>query len=187
MYRHLVYGRRFQVEFAWLSLSPTNYRAPRKPSIAENPLQCVLVARIFLERVNDPVTDASMRRLLQLFEDEGTGNQGECAPPVDVLELPDRLEITVDLPGVPATAIRVMYAQGAVVIAGLKLPRVCEHSVAFHLAERRFGRFVRAIGLAGAVDAGRAAATLRGGELRVVLPRIEERRGRDIHIEVTAG
>jgi HSP20 family molecular chaperone IbpA len=59
--------------------------------------------------------------------------------------------------------------------------------VAFHLAERTFGRFARAITLSGAFDAGRATASLAGGELRVVLPRIEERRGRDIAIEVTAG
>ena len=41
-----------------------------------------------------------------------------------------------------------------------------------HVAERAFGRFGRAIRISGAVDVGRARATLRHGELRVVLPRI---------------
>jgi len=34
------------------------------------------------------------------------------------------------------------------------------------------------------VDAGRARATLRKGELRVVFPRIEDRRGRQIRIPI---
>jgi HSP20 family molecular chaperone IbpA len=63
---------------------------------------------------------------------------------------------------------------------------VCPHSqAAFHLAERTFGRFARAVRISGAFDAGRATATLVEGELRVILPRIEERRGHDIRIEIT--
>jgi HSP20 family molecular chaperone IbpA len=38
------------------------------------------------------------------------------------------------------------------------------------------------IRLAGAIDAGRARATLTAGELRIEFPRIEERRGRQIRI-----
>jgi HSP20 family molecular chaperone IbpA len=69
------------------------------------------------------------------------------------------------------------------VIAGRKLPGTCvDQEAAFHLAERSFGRFARAVRLAGAFDAGNASATLQGGELRIVLPRIDERRGREIHI-----
>ena len=93
----------------------------------------------------------------------------------------------MDLPGVAASSIRVVFARDTVIIAGRKAPRVCERSVAFHLAERTFGRFVRAIRLTGAFDAGRASASLVAGELRIVLPRIEERRGRDLQIEVTVG
>ena len=43
---------------------------------------------------------------------------------------------------------------------------------------------MRAIRLTGAFDAGKATATLSAGELRVMLPRIEERRGGDIRIPV---
>ncbi len=68
-------------------------------------------------------------------------------------------------------------------IAGQKLPGPCEDGdAAFHIAERSFGRFARAISVDGAFDAGRATATLAGGELRVVLPRLAERRGRQIRI-----
>lgn len=128
-----------------------------------------------------------MRRFLAFFDDPGPSTAGECAPPIDVVERADRVEITMDLPGVSAQSIRVVFASDTVIVAGRKSPHVCERSVAFHLAERTFGRFARAIALTGAFDAGRATAFLSAGELRVVLPRIDERRGREIPIEVTVG
>ena len=145
------------------------------------------VARFQIER-RDEAPDAELiRRFLSFFDDQDPGTPAECAPPVDVLERGDLVEITMDLPGVTTASIRVVVAHGTLIIAGRKAPRVCERSVAFHLAERTFGRFARAIALTGAFDAGRASASLSAGELRVVLPRIEERRGRDIPIEVTVG
>ena len=112
---------------------------------------------------------------------------GDCAPPMDVLESAAGVEIVMDLPGVAAASVQLVFSQGTLLIAGQKLPAPCsDRHAAFHLAERTFGRFARAVRIAGAFDAGRAAATLRGGELRVLLPRIEERRGREIRIEITA-
>ena len=71
-------------------------------------------------------------------------------------------------------------------VTGQKLPSRCEHhDAAFHIAERSFGRFARAIGVDGAFDAGRATATLNGGELRIVLPRLADRRGGPIRIPIT--
>mgnify|MGYP006375163433 CR=1 FL=1 len=52
--------------------------------------------------------------------------------------------------------------------------------------ERDFGRFARAVRVHVAIDAAHATATLRDGELRVRLPKIEERRGRGILVAVSA-
>ena len=65
-------------------------------------------------------------------------------------------------------------------------PTRTRSAVSQHVAERSFGRFARAVRLSGAVDAGRAQGAFVDGELRIVLPRIAERRGRDIRIEVQA-
>ena len=109
----------------------------------------------------------------------------ECSPPLDVVETGNTLEILVDLPGVSASSLEIVFADNVLLIAGEKLPAACEHADAgFHMAERAFGRFARAIELEGAFDAGRAAATLTHGELRIVLPRIEERRGARMRIPV---
>jgi HSP20 family protein len=91
----------------------------------------------------------------------------------------------MDLPGVTAESITVVFSRHTLVVAGEKRPAACQHGQAeFHLAERTFGRFARAVRLPGAFDAGHADATLRAGELRVTLPRIDDRRGREIPIAV---
>ena len=113
------------------------------------------------------------------------GGAGECSPPCDVVERDGRIEVIVDLPGVPIESVRIVLTRNTLVIAGQKMPAACEHrAAAFHLAERRFGRFARAVRLTGAIDGSRADATLVAGELRVTLPRIPERRGGDVPISV---
>jgi len=140
------------------------------------------VAHIYWEH-RELLDDPGLRRLL---EGEGSpGGAGDWTPPMDVLETSSAVEVLMDLPGVPRSHLTVVFSQGTLVVAGRKVPASCAHrEAAFHLAERGFGRFVRAVRLSGAFDAGRAEASLTGGELRIVLPRIQERRGRDIRIDV---
>jgi HSP20 family protein len=110
-------------------------------------------------------------------------------PPLDVVETAEGVEVVVDLPGVPIEAVRVLFKHGTLVIAGEKVPREgCppEHT-AFHLVERGFGRFARVIRLSMAVDAARSRASLAAGELHVSIPRVPERRGREIVIPIDDG
>jgi HSP20 family protein len=141
------------------------------------------MARLFIDRRDRD----DFRRLTAFFDDlPGGPGCAECTPACDVLETADTVEILMDLPGILPEATKILFSRGNVVIAGQKMPPPCANGeAAFHLAERSFGRFARVIRLAGAVDAGRASATLSAGELRIVLPRIAERRGRDIPIPVT--
>lgn len=105
-------------------------------------------------------------------------------PPMDVIERPDGLEVIVDLAGVHG-ALRVTVKGGVLVIAGDKRPpHSCAAGAAFHVAERTFGPFSRAVPLRLAFDARTITATLAHGELRIVIPRIEERRGREIDIPI---
>jgi len=144
------------------------------------------VARIYFERRELP---ADLQRLFDAIGD-GPGSDrptsaAECSPLLDVIETDTGIEIVADLPGVPAGAIQIVCARNVVMIAGQKTPAACEHpEAAFHLAERAFGRFARALRLEGAFDAGRANATLNAGELRITIPRIDDRRGREIRIPI---
>jgi HSP20 family protein len=112
---------------------------------------------------------------------------GHCTPVLDVQETSVGLEVVVDLPGVSSEFARVLIKRDVIVVAGLKpSPYSAERSGAtFHVVERGFGRFVRAVHLEGAFDGGRARAVLQSGELRVTIPRIAERRGQEILVPVT--
>jgi len=117
------------------------------------------------------------------------GPTGESSPTLDVIETDDAIEVIVDLPAVGGESLRVVLLRGVLVIAGDKRPPGLSHphGSAFHLVERGFGRFARAIHLTTAIDGSRATATLKDGELRVVVPRIAERRGHELRIPIEDG
>jgi HSP20 family protein len=134
------------------------------------------MARVYVDRRELPDD------LQALLED---GLSPECTPPFDIVDTAEGLEILMDLPGVTVDAIEIVFARNVLLIAGRKLPRALDDgAAAFHVAERAFGRFGRAITLDGAFDTGAAAAILTRGELRLLLPRRSERRGAPIRIPV---
>jgi len=109
---------------------------------------------------------------------------GQCRPLIDVFETDETVALVVDVCGVPPAALRVAFRDGVVIVAGEKAPGSTTPDMTFHLVERDFGRFARAIRLAGAFDVARARATLQSGELVIVLPKLVERRRRMHRIPV---
>ena len=111
---------------------------------------------------------------------------GECMPVVDVFETERTVEIVLDLPGVSPEAIRILLKAGVLLIVGEKeRPDLSKRGPAsFHLVERDFGRFARAVRIHSAIDGAQVHARLANGELRVVLPRIPERRGPGLLIPI---
>jgi HSP20 family protein len=113
---------------------------------------------------------------------------GECSPTLDVLETEHSLEIVLDVPGISADGLRIMVKNGVVIIVGEKeRAEPSRGTMSYHLVERDFGRFARAVRIHSAVDATRTRAILANGELRVVLPKVQERRGVEIAVAIEAG
>ena len=144
-------------------------------------------------RVTEPPFQAAAdlaedaRRLLMEIDRETPGAASvtaDCRPPLDVLETSNAIEVIVDVPGVPADSLRVVVRRSTLIVVGAKLAVPAEHNMRFHLAERSYGRFARAVRLSGAFDAARAHAVVKGGLLRVILPRLDDRRGRVLKIAV---
>jgi HSP20 family protein len=117
---------------------------------------------------------ADLERTLQY---EQRAFSGECHPTLDVLETDETVDVIVDVSGIPREALRVVFRAGMLVVAGEKAPAVAGESHSFHLVEREFGRFARVVRLNGAFDIERARATVRDGELTIVLPKLVDRRG----------
>jgi HSP20 family protein len=127
----------------------------------------------------------------RLFDDisQAVGHRlapGETTPALDVIETDAAVEIEMDVPGVRADELRVVIKTGVVIIAGEKLPPDSSQRAdgSFHLVERGFGHFARAVRLTGAFDGAGARATLHAGELRIVIPKVRERRGGEIVVPI---
>jgi HSP20 family protein len=111
---------------------------------------------------------------------------GECMPLLDVFETDRTIEIVLDVPGIPAEGLRILIKAGVVLVVGEKerAEPAFRSPASFHLVERDFGRFARAIRIQAAIDASRARARLKDGELRVIVTKLQERRGREIVVPI---
>jgi HSP20 family protein len=106
-------------------------------------------------------------------------------PLQDVFETERTIEIVLDLPGVAPENCRILIKAGVVLVVGEKeRPDPSGGPASFHLVERDFGRFARAVRVHASMDASKAHARLKDGELRIVLPKIPERRGREIQVSI---
>lgn len=150
-----------------------------------------------MRRLNPTLSSAELTLVTddirQLFEDleraggsSGEYSTGEYTPPLDVYETDRTVEVRMDVPGVRADSLRVVFKHGVLIIVGAKAPagNVSPGSATFHLVEREFGRFARAVRLTAAVDVAQARARLLEGELWVSVPKIAERRGHEIQITI---
>jgi HSP20 family protein len=111
---------------------------------------------------------------------------GECMPLLDAFETDRTIEIVLDVPGLTADSVRILIKSGVVLIVGEKeRPEPAQRAPAsFHLVERDFGRFARAVRIHAAFDGSNARARIKDGELRVILSKVQERRGREILVAV---
>jgi HSP20 family protein len=117
--------------------------------------------------------------------DRSSSGDGEWIPGVDVYECRGRLVIAVEVPGVPADSLRVSFRDRHLVIAGERRePRPPASAASFHCVERPQGRFTRTILIDVAVDIQLAESHLAGGVLTVTIPRVKDRRGREIIVPI---
>lgn len=140
-----------------------------------------------LRDTQDLTEDA--RQLLAEIDREVPGAaqiNADCRPPLDVFETTSGLEVVVDVPGVQADSLRVAVRRSTLLVVGAKLISGSDPAARYHLAERSYGRFARAVRLSGAFDAAGARAVTQAGQLRISLPRLEDRRGRVLRIPVVS-
>ncbi len=127
------------------------------------------------------------RKLLADIDRQIPGAAGlaaDCRPPLDVIETAGTIEVVVDIAGVAPEALRVVARRDTLLVVGAKLPGPINGQARYHVAERSYGQFARAVRLSGAFDARQARATVEAGVLRIALPRVVDRRGQPVPIAV---
>ena len=120
-----------------------------------------------------------------LLDLEGDANgAGSWMPNADILETEELLILRVELPGVEPSQLRLSVHSGNVILRGEKNGVDSGRSAEFHAAERQFGGFKRVIQLGVPVNTRQASAVLENGLLEVRFPKVPNRRGEEVDIEV---
>ncbi len=95
-------------------------------------------------------------------------------PAVDFVETEKDYELTVDLPGLDEKEVEVKIAGGVLKVKAEKEEEKEETKKDFHLRERRFGSFERALRMPEVVDTDKIEAHFKKGVLTVMLPKTAE-------------
>jgi HSP20 family protein len=120
--------------------------------------------------------------LLDLGADDRDGST--WMPNTDILENEDSLVVKIELPGVEASRLSLSVHSGEVVIEGEKSRTEVQGPCQFQVSERSFGAFRRVIHLGVPVNTRQAQAVLKNGLLRICFPKVPNRRGEAVPIEV---
>jgi HSP20 family protein len=95
-------------------------------------------------------------------------------PSMNLAETEKTYEVTIDLPGMDEKDVEITLKDGVLMVKGEKKVEHEEKDKTFHVVERSFGAFSRAIRVPEAVEEDKIAARFEKGVLTISLPRAPE-------------
>lgn len=98
----------------------------------------------------------------------------DLTPRMDVSETDTEVVVSADLPGLEEKDLQVTVDQGLLTLRGVRQEEREEKKRSYHLMERSYGEFQRAIPLPAGIDEGRIKAAFKKGVLTVHLPKLPE-------------
>jgi HSP20 family protein len=129
-----------------------------------------------------------MNRIMEGFT-QGKGKQeeifsGAWLPAVDIYEAQNELVLKADLPEVDNKDVSIRVEDNVLTISGERKWDKDVREENCHRVERAYGTFVRSFTLPHTIDREKIKATFKDGVLKVVLPKREETKPKQINIEV---
>jgi HSP20 family protein len=115
-----------------------------------------------------------------------TSSQSSWVPAVDVYEVDDRIELTLDLPGIDPDDVEVTLEDSTLTVSGAREFRSDVSEESFRRVERRYGSFARSLALPATADSERIQASFDRGVLTIQVPKREEAKPKRIEIKATA-
>ena len=136
------------------------------------------------------------RRMDNLFDDFLTGfgitrwpmtdaDKVIMTPTMDVSETEDEITVSADLPGMDEKDIQVTLDNGVLTLRGEKKRESEEKKRNYHLVERSYGEFYRAIPLPSEIDADKVSARFKKGVLTVSIPKAASEKKSEKKINIT--
>jgi HSP20 family protein len=135
-----------------------------------------------LMQMQDRMTRLFDDTLSRIWKEEGmTG--AAWAPPVDILERKNEMVLKMDLPEVNQSEIDIKVEENTLIIHGeRKFIKETSDESCIQI-ERPYGAFQRSFNLTGMIDQQKIRASYKDGVLRIVLPKREEIRPKQISVE----
>lgn len=137
----------------------------------------------------EPFREAlSLRDWMDRFMDEAwsrplAGFGGIAAPAVDLYQTDDEVVVKATLPGVRPEDLSIAVTGDVLTIRGEVKEESSSNGVNYHVRERRYGSFSRALPLPTAVLADKAQAVFENGILTLTLPKAEEVKPKTITVK----
>jgi HSP20 family protein len=108
------------------------------------------------------------------------------APPTDIVETENELQVSVDLPGHDPQSLNVKVEGDTLTIQAERRPKGPEKGCTYLRNERGHGLYARSFVLPQSVNGSRCEARYEHGVLTLTLPKREEARPRTVEIKVSS-
>lgn len=106
---------------------------------------------------------------------------------MDVVQRPDELVIKATIPGVTPESIELAVEDNILTLRAERKPDFDDEDSTYLVQERPTGSFYRALRLPETVDVNKVKSSYENGVLTIVLPKAEEKKKKQIKIQVGSG
>jgi len=130
--------------------------------------------------------DETMNRLWRGFGGVQSGTE-EWNISLDVVQRPDEIVVKASVPGVKPDGIDLSLEDNVLTIRADRKPDFEDDKSVYLIQERPTGSFYRALSLPETVDADKIQSTFENGVLTITLPKAEEKKKRQIKIQIGGG
>jgi HSP20 family protein len=108
----------------------------------------------------------------------------EWAPSLDVSETKNTFVVKAEVPGIDAKDVDISLSGDVLTIKGEKKQEREDKEEDYHLVERSYGGFSRSVRLPAEVESGKIKASYENGILKVILPKSEKAKAKEVKIKV---
>ncbi len=125
--------------------------------------------------------------LQEALELEELDSPSAFTPPIDLCENDESVCISAELPGLEPDDINLVVTAKDLIIEGEKKhsPNT-QKAISHYCCERQYGKFQRKIQLRWAININETTASLKDGTLQIHLPKLNDRRGKAVKIDIKA-
>ncbi|HEY2446519.1 MAG TPA: Hsp20/alpha crystallin family protein [Rhizomicrobium sp.] len=107
-------------------------------------------------------------------------------PRTDLTETDNEIEVTAELPGLERNDVDISVNDGVLVVRGEKKAETEKKDKNYHIAERTYGSFYRALQLPPGVDPSAIRATMSKGVLKITIPKPTHSETKKIEVKEAA-